>query len=206
MNNDFSSGLNAWALHDTLTVVQAALLIANIDPAECQDYVIKDKEINRPANFTAYFEAIKNSIRAKKIEANLELYIGYGQSGEEINWSETTIAVDELKAWLLSNNFKPVFFFGENSKEPGYLNKKSPYYAPKLAAAIRAWEAVSTNKKYKDNGKTPKQNLMHWLKLHAAEYDLIKEDGEINVNAIEEQVSKVANWNDKGGASKTPSR
>jgi len=55
-----------------------------------------------------------------------------------------------------------------------------------------------------DNGKHVKQNLESWLTAHAAEFDLVKDDGEINADAIKNQIAKVANWKDKGGAPKTP--
>ena len=45
--------------------------------------------------------------------------------------------------------------------------------------------------------------MTKWLNLHAAENGLTNEDGELNRLAIEE-VSKVANWDQKGGAPKTP--
>ena len=48
-----------------------------------------------------------------------------------------------------------------------------------------------------------KQDLTKWLNLHAAEYGLTNDEGEPNKQAVEE-VAKVANWNTKGGAPKTP--
>lgn len=45
---------------------------------------------------------------------------------------------------------------------------------------------------------------MIWLRSHAGRFGLIKDDGNPNESGIEE-VSKVANWETKGGAPKTPS-
>lgn len=42
--------------------------------------------------------------------------------------------------------------------------------------------------------------------VHAAEFELLKDDGELNTEAIEKQIAKIINWDDKGGATKTPSR
>ena len=44
---------------------------------------------------------------------------------------------------------------------------------------------------------------MKWLREHASEYGLSDEEGKPNETGIDE-VSKVANWQPKGGALKTP--
>jgi hypothetical protein len=79
-----------------------------------------------------------------------------------------------------------------------YLDQSHPRYSPKLAAAVRAWLAVDDPK-----GKSPKQALESWLTAHASEFALTKEDGTPNTQGIDE-CAKVANWNPKGGAPKTP--
>lgn len=76
------------------------------------------------------------------------------------------------------------------------------HYAPKLAAAVAAWEAVTSDPK-RLRGKSPKQALEAWLTEHAAEYDLVNKDGTPNKTGIEE-AAKVANWQPAGGAPKTP--
>jgi len=116
--------LHAWKLHDTLTIVQAALLMAGVDPAGEQDYVLQNQEINRPANFTAYFEAIKSSIRSEKLKADFEFYGGSGNSYEEVNWGESIIDAEELRAWLLLKGFKSAFFFGEEVKSSAAQEKR----------------------------------------------------------------------------------
>jgi hypothetical protein len=82
-----------------------------------------------------------------------------------------------------------------------YLDPKHPRYAPKLAAAVLAWQTTG-NKAL--TGKSPKQALLKWLREHAAEFDLTDEDGKPNETGIEE-AAKVANWQPAGGAPKTPS-
>ena len=52
-------------------------------------------------------------------------------------------------------------------------------------------------------GKTAKQALERWLRENAAGYGLSDEDGNPNAKGIEE-CAKVANWQHKGGAPKTP--
>jgi len=119
------------------------------------------------------------------------------------DWDLTTVSVDDLRTWLASRGITTGFFFPEREEgQPGYLDKTHPSYAPKLAAAIRAWEAV-TNDPERLRGKTPKQALTKWLNEHAAAYGLTKEDGTPNATGVEE-AAKLANWRPEGGASKTP--
>lgn len=84
------------------------------------------------------------------------------------------------------------------SDAPDYLDPQNPRYAPKLAAAVRAWQSVTDA-----GGKHPKQALAKWLREHAAEYGLTDDEGKPNETGIEE-AAKVANWQPGGGAPKTP--
>jgi hypothetical protein len=86
---------------------------------------------------------------------------------------------------------------------PDFLDENHPHYSPKLAAAIDAWQAVTADPSLR-NGRSVKQALADWLKKNAQKYQLIKEDGTSNESGIKE-VAKIANWEQKGGAPKTPS-
>lgn len=81
---------------------------------------------------------------------------------------------------------------------PDYLDPNHPRYAPKLAAAVQAWLAVTDPGK-----KTPKTALKEWLQEHAGEYKGLTSDGEPLETPIN-QCAKVANWEPEGGAPKTP--
>lgn len=88
---------------------------------------------------------------------------------------------------------------GIGSKDShGYLDPSNPRYAPKLAAAVKAWQAVTDPK-----GKSPKQALDKWLREHAADFGLLGNDG-IPVNLAIKECSRVANWRPGGGAARTP--
>nr|VFJ55972.1 MAG: hypothetical protein BECKFW1821B_GA0114236_102512 [Candidatus Kentron sp. FW] len=80
----------------------------------------------------------------------------------------------------------------------GYLDPNNPRYAPKLAAAVRAWQAVTN-----PGRRSPKKALEEWLREHAMEYDLIHPDGKPIELAIDD-CAKIANWQLGGGAPKTP--
>jgi hypothetical protein len=102
---------------------------------------------------------------------------------------------------LKSRGFIRGFFFPE-PQGPAYLARSHPHYSRKLEAAINAWKAVSENEELR-RGKTVKQALEVWLRQHAGEYGLTKEDGNPNETGIQE-IAKIANWDTMGGAPKTP--
>ncbi len=114
------------------------------------------------------------------------------------SWSRTIIERDDLRTWLASKGFHNGFFFEDSTHDHDYLDPKNPRYAPKLAAAIEAWQAVTDPGK-----KTPKQALERWLRENASKFGLVDEEGN-PVNAAVEECSKVANWSPGGGAPKTP--
>lgn len=217
-----------WHLHDTLTVTDAAALIAGYDPG----YVSRcENDTNFEGRFSRLHparSALVNAITARKLAANLRYdaepryvagidnlhqrsYWGKedvlevtGRDGEsyvvdpEPNWRKTTVALGDLRDWLSGRGIKSGFFFPDAIDTPDYLDQSSPRYAPKLAAAVSAWQAVSD-----PGGKHPKQALTKWLREHASKYGLADDDGKPNETGIEE-VAKVANWRQSGGAPKTP--
>jgi hypothetical protein len=82
---------------------------------------------------------------------------------------------------------------------PDCLRADHAHYAPKLAAAVRAWQALANER---IQSKSPKKRLIAWLTSRAQELALTTADGKPIKSAIEE-IAKVANWKPKGGAPKT---
>lgn len=116
----------------------------------------------------------------------------------EPNWAKTMIGVNDVREWLEQKGVRTGFFFPMATDAPDYLDTKNPRYAPKLAAAVRAWQSVTDA-----GGKHPKQALAKWLREHAAEFGMTDDEGKPNETGIEE-AAKVANWQPGGGAPKTP--
>lgn len=116
---------------------------------------------------------------------------------KEPDWDETHITVDDLKRWLSSRNLYPPFFFPEGNPE-GFRDSKHPRYAPKLAACIAAWEAVTKPA----NNLTVKQTLEGWLQSNAAAFGVGDEAGIVSSNTAA-ALASVVNWNPAGGAPKT---
>jgi len=193
--------LDYWRLCDELSVVQAALLIVGEDPSD-QEGVDNRGPASRPRGYGAAKAALINAINGKRLAANVVDSEDEGGRSYGPNWHQTTIMVEELRAWLRSRGIKTGFFFTAPEAEPDYLSKSHPSYSAKLAAAIEAWKAVSADAELR-RGKSVKQALIVWLRQHANEFGLTKEDGNPNEQGIED-VSKIANWDTRGGAPKTP--
>jgi hypothetical protein len=197
------NGLDFWRLCDELSVVQAALLIVGEDPAELQDNVDQNQPTDRPLGYDAARAALANSIKGDRLPARIvNIYYEYGPPPDEPNWQKTTVAVNDLREWLSLRGIKTGFFFPEPQADPDYLSQSHPHYSAKLAAAIGAWRAVSGGADLR-RGKSVKQALVVWLRQHANEFGLTKEDGNPNEQGIED-VAKIANWDTRGGAPKTP--
>jgi diketogulonate reductase-like aldo/keto reductase len=97
--------------------------------------------------------------------------------------SETIVKIDDLKKWLSDKGVQVTFFFP--TAKPDYLDRQHKCYSPKLAAAIRVWEAVTADTALM-HGTTAKQAMMKWLRRHADHYGLTKDDGNPNEQGIEE--------------------
>lgn len=204
--------LDYWRLCEDLSIVQAALLLVagenpSLDVAQVEQMSFGD----RPSGYEAAKNAISQALMKGLIEgSHIPEYLPYitGSIKKSIEGSidihKSTVNVNSLRAWLQRRGFVTGFFFPAASNIAAYLDSSNPHYPPKLAAAVRAWEAVTTDQTYSGNGRTVKQNLVSWLTARAAELELLRPDGEINNDAIENQVAKVANWQDRGGAPKTP--
>lgn len=110
--------------------------------------------------------------------------------------SEQSDAVGSQDAQLETGSTAPI---GEIAE---YLSPDHPSYAPKLGAAVAVWQAIVAGPDLVRN-KSVKTAMVEWLTVNAGSFDLLKPDGTPNAQGIEE-VAKVANWNTKGGAPRTP--
>jgi hypothetical protein len=191
--------LDYWRLCDELSVVQTALLIVGEDPSETQEFVDNYSPQNRPKGYDATMAALATAIESKRLPAKI-VHTDYDEEG--VSWHATTIEVGEIRKWLGWKGIDSGFFFPKGPSGPEYLLPSHPNYSAKLAAAVEAWKAVSGNAELR-RGKSVKQAISVWLRQHANEFGLTKEDGNPNEQGIDD-VSKIANWDTRGGAPKTP--
>ena len=211
--------LDLYRIADTLSLTDAAALLVGSKPSRVTPpsefglprYHIRLEMHQADANFDAALRSLSHAVSrgtlaANKIFAGNYVHVRYNGGESDGYWEPvgsldpyaTTVDVQDLRAWLAERGVNSGFFFPNSTGAPGYLDTRSNRYAPKLAAAVHAWQAVTDG-----NGKHPKQALLKWLREHAAEYGLTDEDGKVNETGIEE-VAKVANWQPGGGAPKTP--
>ncbi|WP_186193873.1 hypothetical protein [Burkholderia gladioli] len=128
----------------------------------------------------------------------------------ELDPSRTTVDAEDLRQWLSSRGVRSGFFFPEVPPAPDYLDPNHPRFAPKLAAAVRAWLAMEDENLRR--GKGIIAALEGWLETRYKELGLVHERdqpgnnlkvGDLNRTAITE-AAKVANWRPAGGATSTP--
>lgn len=198
--------LEYWRWCDELNIFQAALLSVGVDPASESGSYCENWEIHeRPHGYEAAKTALSNALRQGAIKGRIVPLYRQDINGNEcdeypgsVDLAASTLDVESLRAWLNKRGLKPAFFFPASTDAPDYLDPRNPRYAPKLAAAVQAWQAVTDA-----NGKPPKQALVKWLREHAADFGLSDEEGKPNETGIDE-TAKVANWQPGGGAPKTP--
>jgi hypothetical protein len=194
-----------WRLCDELSITQASLLYAGIDPSSETAGLECWKIHERPDGYEAAKSAILNALRRGAIVGTVQPNVERDFNGNEfpIDGSislDSIVDVESLKFWLKSRGVHSGFFFPVEISEPDYLNKDHPRYSDQLAACVKVWIAFEDENLL--GAKSPKNAMDEWLNSRYYELGLVHQ-GKISKTAIEE-CAKVANWKDKGGATATP--
>lgn len=196
-----------WRLADSVTIVQAALLLLGIEPQSAENNVENCSPEDRPNGYNAARDAIASAIQGEVIQGQIEYHSSDDRMGNPdfdcryIDFSRSAVKVLSLIVWLEERGFETAAFALPKDKPMGFRDSNHPRYAPKLLAAVEAWESYNTEST--DVG-TVKQRLMIWLRLNASRYGLTDEDGNPSENVIEE-LAKAANWEPSGGKPKSKS-
>lgn len=190
--------LDYWTTANALNVYQLSLLTEKYNPADFDDQFASNWPDAALRRTKPHIVAIQNAIISETLKP-CALYF-YQQGG--VNWSTTLISVNDYRVWLASRGIANPVFHGKAPPDSDFTNPFGPFYAPKLAAAVDAWRAVTADPK-QWRGKSPKKALEAWLRENAATYGLVNKDGSPNATGIAE-VAKVANWKPAGGAPATP--
>ena len=139
-----SGALDPWLWCDPLTLHEAAPLQLGTPP--------DGEPLVLPAGYTPAMEAMKRAVESGELPAKVDP-----------DWSSSyTARRADIAAWLSTRGVRTGHFFpsGTDDSVAGLLDPKHPRYAPKLAAAVSAWQAVS------DSGRQhPKQAIEEWLSL-----------------------------------------
>ena len=193
--------IDFWKLSDELTVVQAALLVVGQDPSPVELEVERKTPERQPRGYNAAKNAIMSAIRSNLLKGELRYEAHDIDEMPYHSPSLSLVNVEDLKRWLRSKGFEKHFFFFPEGLDGKFLDVQHPRYSPKLAAAVRAWEALDNDDLL--TATTPKKAAQKWLRINAVDFNLSDSDGNPIESAIEE-ISKVVNWDPKGGAPSTP--
>lgn len=203
------SALDVWRWCDELTIMQAALLANGVDPSNEGCHVENLDIDKRPGGYEAAKHAISRALMTGKIKGEAFPKTSRDMNGNEyplegtIDVQNSNIDVESLKAWLeTERGVRPTFFFPavESKITPYYMNPKHSRYSPKLAAAVKVWQAMEDGNLLR--GRPVLTAMSDWLETSYKELGLIWK-GEINNSAIAD-CAKIANWKTEGGATKTP--
>lgn len=195
-----------WRLADSLSIIEASLLVIGCEPQGLAEYVENHDAHNRPSGYAAVKAGIIAGIGNKSLKGQLNFFT-YQEHGSwqtdhsRYDLSTSWVEVASLITWLASRGFSSGYFFSENGGKDGLRDPNHPRYTPKLAAAVAAWESFDESSSAPG---TAKQKLAKWLRLHAAKYGLTDDDGKPRETVIE-QLATIANWATKGGAPKAES-
>jgi hypothetical protein len=117
------------------------------------------------------------------------------------------VKTEGIKAWLKHNKIHDKYYNPAPEKpEDEYwdiLNPEGDFFAPKLAALIRAWRDATNPKSeyFYKNHNTTKKAIEACLSRHAESWHLADEDNPLSNDSIE-RLARIANWNDKSGPKK----
>lgn len=203
--------LEAWENIENLTVDEFMCLVLGYEPGSFKF------DFGYPKDWPEGAELIYK-ILVQDIE-NDRFSLGYDTPADIIDapsvrntgypwWHHGKIEQKSLKAWVIKRSIKSRFF-GTNADDdsndmntiPDYLNTEHPNYSFKLAAAIKAWEALTANPDLL-KGKGCKDAVIDWLEDNVDLLD-IPEKNQLSKN-LKENISFIVNWNLSGGAPKTP--
>ncbi len=188
-----------WLLASSLSIVEAALLLIEVEPQGVSQFVNGWDDHEKPVGFIAARNSIASALRAEEIQG--EINFTYTEGMEELDhatgmdYAGSFVFVPSLREWLVERGFTTGFFFS-NGLTSGFRDAGHPRYSPKLAAIVEAWESYDLES---SELGTPKQRIMKWLRLNANRFDLTNEEGSPREKVIDE-LAKVANWAPRGGA------
>lgn len=206
-SSDYQKPSAIWKLSDAVSIVEAALLILEIEPQGISDSVENWGDEAKPDGYLAARNALESSIKKKSLEGELNYVVfespngGYDEDYQRYDYSTSHVDALALTNWLAIRGYFCSTFPPFNDRPTGFRDDKHPRYSKKLAAVVEAWEAFDANSK--EVGR-PKQRLKKWFRLNAARFGFTGEDGKPSESVIEE-LAKIANWDPSGGAPKQSS-
>lgn len=208
MDHPYHKPSEVWLLSSEVTVVQATLLVLNIEPQGLMDVVEGLPSAKKPRDYVAVKSAILTACVTEMIDATLvrekERTIDDSNlrdlSAFDANLS--TVDVLSLQVWAAQSGFSNTGLFSSDEASVSFENKEHPRYSAKLAGAVAAWKNFED---VESGPGTVKQRLEKWLRMHANDFGFVDDDGNPQETVVKE-LAKVANWEVSGGAPKSGDR
>lgn len=205
--------LTKWKLCQFLKFNEAINLIFGYKPYDS----IFNNENNLPREIIPVFRKINEDIRDFNLSVyynnnlidcyeSAQIYIGISLDEFQFTnwWWRCYLKQEDIKEWLKTNKIKSQFFEIDMPSDTFFMenifNKDNEFYSYKLVAAIKTW--LYFNENGINNKKSPKSNILDYLKNNASDLGLIKEGDDDPKTQTLEDIAKVVNWNTQGGAPK----
>lgn len=186
-----------WKASIDLSLHQAALLLADIDPST----VTTGDTDNLPPDYQPYLEMFISAVVKGELIGDVRLNDrvpkhkmpdmrtdGDPYRHEEVDPYRTRVDLISIKSLLIRRGIKSTFFGNASTNDQAFLDPSDECYSDHLAIAIKAWKAVANNKRLVK--KTVKQALEEWLITHHSDLS----------NEARERIATVANWKRGGPA------
>ncbi len=143
MNQNFEKPNEFWKLCESYTLLEAALLILDIEPEGNENIEIKSE---KPKGLTAILASLNSAINKGILKAD-EITPNTIESLSGNNKFKR-IDANKLKNWLLQNNYAPPFFFGENINPTTQQERKHTSELLKILdhAILENWEHCGDRK------------------------------------------------------------
>jgi len=196
-----------WKLSATLSIVEAALLVLDIEPQGVSEYIENWIDDKKPDGYLAARNALTSAVGRGIIVGELNPVTYKNHHGgietdhERFDYHTSNVEVASLVNWLSKRGYDCSTFALASDQSIGFRDPNHPRYSAKLAAVVEAWEAYDETS---TEPGTPKQHIAKWLRLNAARFGLVGEDGSPMENVIQD-LATVVNWATKGGAPKQSS-
>lgn len=206
-SGDYRRPSAIWKLVETVSVVEATLLILEIEPQGLSCSVEDLADDQKPEGYLATRSALESSIHNNRLKGEMSTAVvempiaATKEDYRRLQFHSSFVDARDLARWLALREYSCSTFPAPAEQTTGFRDRNHPRYAAKLTAAVEAWEAFDESS---DESGTPKQRLMKWLRLNAARFGLTGDNGAPMENVIEE-LAKVANWATSGGAPKQTS-
>lgn len=185
-------------LLDTLNLLEATCLIVGVSPDEIRDvsdnqneyelhnrYYLNNYQNSSSKHFPLVLNSLIRGIEFKKIESSKVVYYPLiDRQDQIIDPKQTCIEKLVLIDWLKKKGVYPDALFPlEPDNE--ILNRTHPFYSPKLALIVEAWQQL----KYAElNNQTVKKYIEDWIRDNAIKYEF-NNMGETSISNLAEIVN-----------------